>query len=48
MLLADLREIRQKKFALSFGMIDSTSATVAVPLHDSDGRVVAAMNVVGR
>jgi len=47
LLLADLREIRQKKFAFSFGMIDSASATLAVPLRDSDGRVVAAMNVVG-
>jgi IclR family transcriptional regulator, pca regulon regulatory protein len=47
MLLADLREIRQKKYAFSYGMIDSSSATVAVPLHDGDGRVVAAMNVIG-
>jgi IclR family pca regulon transcriptional regulator len=47
MLLADLREIRQKKYAFSYGMIDLASATVAVPLRDADGRVVAAMNVVG-
>jgi IclR family pca regulon transcriptional regulator len=47
MLLADLREIRAKKYGLSYGMIDNVSATVAVPLRDSDGRVVAALNVVG-
>ena len=47
MLLADLREIRRKKYAFSYGMIDSSSATVAVPLRDGDGRVVAAMNVIG-
>jgi IclR family transcriptional regulator, pca regulon regulatory protein len=47
MLLADLREIRKQKYASSYGMIDSASATVAVPLRDADGRVVAAMNVVG-
>ncbi len=47
MLLADLREIRRQKFAFSYGMIDAASATVAVPLRDADGRVVAAMNVVG-
>jgi IclR family transcriptional regulator, pca regulon regulatory protein len=47
MLVADLREIRQKKYAFSYGMIDLTSATLAVPLRDRDGRVVAAMNVVG-
>ena len=28
-------------------MIDSTTASVAVPLRDSEGRVVASMNVVG-
>lgn len=47
MLLADLREIRKQKYASSYGMIDTASATVAVPLRDADGRVVAAMNVVG-
>ncbi len=47
MLLSDLREIRKKRYAFSFGMIDAASATIAVPLRDADGRVVAAMNVVG-
>jgi IclR family pca regulon transcriptional regulator len=47
MLLADLREVRKKKYALSIGMVDSATATIAVPLHDADGRVVAAVNVVG-
>ena len=46
-LLADLREVRKKKYAFSYGMIDSTTASVAVPLRDSEGRVVASMNVVG-
>jgi IclR family pca regulon transcriptional regulator len=47
MLLADLREIRKQKYAFSYGMIDTASATLAVPLRDAAGRVVAAMNVVG-
>jgi IclR family pca regulon transcriptional regulator len=47
LLLADLREIRKKKYAFSYGMIDSATASVAVPLRDADGRVVAAMNVIG-
>lgn len=46
-LLADLREVRRKKYALSYGTIDSGSASIAVPLRDADDRVVAAMNVVG-
>jgi IclR family transcriptional regulator, pca regulon regulatory protein len=46
-LLADLREVRKKKYAFSYGMIDSTTASLAVPLRDRDGRVVASMNVVG-
>jgi IclR family pca regulon transcriptional regulator len=46
-LLADLREVRKKKYAFSYGMIDNASASVAVPLRDTEGRVVAAMNVVG-
>jgi IclR family pca regulon transcriptional regulator len=47
MLLDDLREIRRATYASSLGMIDAASATVAVPLRDADGRVVAAMNAVG-
>jgi IclR family pca regulon transcriptional regulator len=47
MLLAELRAIRKQKYAFSYGMIDAASATLAVPLRDADGRVVAAMNVVG-
>jgi IclR family pca regulon transcriptional regulator len=46
-LLADLREIRKNGYAFSYGMIDGVSATVAVPLRDATGRVVAAMNAVG-
>jgi IclR family transcriptional regulator, pca regulon regulatory protein len=46
-LLDDLREIRRKKYAFSYGMIESATASVAVPLRDADGRVVAAMNVIG-
>ena len=46
-LLDDLREIRRNAYASSLGMIDASSATVAVPLRDVDGRVVAAMNAVG-
>lgn len=46
-LLDDLREIRKQNYAFSFGMMDAASGTVAVPLRDSDGRVVASMNVVG-
>jgi DNA-binding IclR family transcriptional regulator len=46
-LLADLREIRRLTYACSNGMIDASSATVAVPLRDADGRVVAGMNAVG-
>ena len=45
--LADLRDVRAKNYAFSYGMIDSATASVAVPLRDADGRVVAAMNVVG-
>jgi DNA-binding IclR family transcriptional regulator len=47
MLIDDLREIRRQTYAFSLGMIDTASATVAVPLRDADGRVVAAMNAVG-
>lgn len=47
MLLEDLREIRRQTYAFSYGMIDAASATVAVPLRDSDGHVVASMNAVG-
>ena len=46
-LLADLREIRRNEYAFSYGMIDNESASVAVPLRDAEGRVVASMNVVG-
>jgi IclR family pca regulon transcriptional regulator len=46
-LLDDLREIRMQSYAFSYGMMDAASGTVAVPLRDSDGRVVASMNVVG-
>jgi DNA-binding IclR family transcriptional regulator len=42
-----LREIRRLTYACSNGMIDASSATVAVPLRDADGRVVAGMNAVG-
>jgi IclR family pca regulon transcriptional regulator len=47
MLLEDLREIRRATYAFSYGMLDVASATVAVPLRDSDGRVVASMNALG-
>jgi IclR family pca regulon transcriptional regulator len=47
MLLEDLREIRRQTYAYSLGMIDAPTATVAVPLRDADGRVVASMNVLG-
>jgi IclR family transcriptional regulator, pca regulon regulatory protein len=47
MLLEDLREIRRQTYAFSLGMMDVASGTVAVPLRDADGRVVASMNVVG-
>ena len=47
MLLEDLREIRRQTYAFSYGMIDAPTATVAVPLRDADGRVVASMNVLG-
>ncbi len=46
-LLDDLREIRRQKYAFSYGMMESATASVAVPLRDADGRVVAAMNVIG-
>jgi IclR family pca regulon transcriptional regulator len=46
-LLEDLREIRRQTYAFSYGMIDAPTATVAVPLRDADGRVVASMNVLG-
>ena len=47
MLLEDLREIRRRNYAFSYCMMDAASATVAVPLRDADGRVVASMNAVG-
>jgi IclR family transcriptional regulator, pca regulon regulatory protein len=46
-LLDDLREIRTQNYAFSYGMMDAASGTVAVPLRDSDGHVVASMNVLG-
>jgi IclR family pca regulon transcriptional regulator len=46
-LIDDLREIRSQNYASSYGMMDAASGTVAVPLRDADGRVVAAMNVLG-
>jgi IclR family transcriptional regulator, pca regulon regulatory protein len=46
-LLADLREVRKKKYAFSYGMIESATASIAVPLRDAGERVVASMNVVG-
>ena len=46
-LLDDLRQIRNQNYAFSYGMMDAASGTVAVPLRDADGRVVASMNVVG-
>ncbi len=46
-LLDDLRTIRTNGYAVAIRMIEMGIGSVAVPLHDCDGRVVAALNAVG-
>jgi IclR family pca regulon transcriptional regulator len=46
-LLADLAHVRSAGYAVAIRMIESGIGSVAVPLRDADGRVVAALNAVG-
>jgi IclR family pca regulon transcriptional regulator len=46
-LLDDLRTIRENGYALSYEMMEAGTASIAVPLREPGGRVVAAMNAVG-
>lgn len=46
-LLDDLRQIRTNGYAVAIRMIEMGIGSVAVPLHDRDGRVVAGLNAVG-
>jgi IclR family pca regulon transcriptional regulator len=46
-LLADLAQVRSSGYAVAIRTIETGIASVAVPLRDADGRVVAALNAVG-
>jgi IclR family pca regulon transcriptional regulator len=47
LLLADLQAIRERGYAVSYEMIEAGTTSIAVPLREPGGRVVAAMNAVG-
>jgi IclR family pca regulon transcriptional regulator len=46
-LLRDLRLIRKQGYCVSTRTFEAGTGSVAVPLRDTDGRIVAALNVVG-
>jgi DNA-binding IclR family transcriptional regulator len=46
-LLSDLRRIRKRGYAVSCHMMETGVGSIAVPLRDGSGSVVAAMNAVG-
>ena len=46
-LLRDLRLIRKQGYCVSMRTFEAGTGSVAVPLRDAEGRVVAALNVVG-
>ncbi|HEY5350461.1 MAG TPA: IclR family transcriptional regulator [Candidatus Lustribacter sp.] len=46
-LIGELKAVRRDDFAVCYQTIDEGTGSVAVPLRDRGGNVVAAMNVVG-
>lgn len=46
-LLADLDKVREQGYAVSRGQIEVGTTSVAVPLRDGEGEIVAAVNVAG-
>lgn len=46
-LLADLADVRERGFAMSFGETVAGAAALATPLLDASGRAIAALNVTG-
>jgi IclR family pca regulon transcriptional regulator len=46
-LIADLAAVRRDGFAVVYRTVDEGSGSVAVPLRDAGGSIVAAINIVG-
>ncbi len=43
----EIRNIREKGYALSYGEMTSGAAEIAIPLLDTDGNVLAALSIAG-